>query len=143
MKKSDIYICGFMYLFSFFFLYLTLDFPEPARHYPYFVIGLLLLLTTVRMSHLFRDYRREHKIISDSSQVFDGFLPKQFWVMFAAFLLFFSPDVPLRLLHRLHRIHLHLPPLLQDQNEIHFSRPDLHGRPHLRYIRCISQCTPA
>ena len=72
-----------MYLFSFFFLYLTLDFPEPARHYPYFVIGLLLLLTTVR------DYRREHKIISDSSQVFDGFLPKQFWVMFAAFLLFF------------------------------------------------------
>ena len=41
------------------------------------------------MSHLFRDYRREHKIISDSSQVFDGFLPKQFWVMFSAFLLFF------------------------------------------------------
>ena len=89
MKKSDIYICGFMYLFSFFFLYLTLDFPEPARHYPYFVIGLLLLLTTVRMSHLFRDYRREHKVINDSAEVFDGFLPKQFWVMFAAFLLFF------------------------------------------------------
>ena len=89
MKKSDIYICGFMYLFSFFFLYLTLDFPEPAIHYPYFVIGLLLLLTTVRMSHLFRDYRREHKVINDSAEVFDGFLPKQFWIMFAAFLLFF------------------------------------------------------
>lgn len=78
MKKSDIYICGFMYLFSFVFLYLTLDFPEPARHYPYFVIGLLLLLTTVRMSHLFRDYRREHKVINDSAEVFEGFLPKQF-----------------------------------------------------------------
>ena len=72
MKKSDIYICGFMYLFSFVFLYLTLDFPEPARHYPYFVIGLLLLLTTVRMSHLFRDYRREHKVINDSAEVFVG-----------------------------------------------------------------------
>ena len=142
MKKSDIYICGFMYLFSFFFLYLTLDFPEPARHYPYFVIGLLLLLTTVRMSHLFRDYRREHKVINDSAEVFDGFLPKQFWVMFAAFLLFFLL-MYLRLLHRLHCVHLHLPPLLQDKNEIHFSRPDLHGRPHLRYIRCIPQCTPA
>lgn len=41
------------------------------------------------MSHLFRDYRREHKVINDSAEVFDGFLPKQFWVMFAAFLLFF------------------------------------------------------
>ncbi len=78
-----------MYLFSFFFLYLTMDFPIQARHYPYFVIGLLLVLTTVRMSHMFRDYRREHKIIDDTDEVFEGFLPKQFWVMFAAFILFF------------------------------------------------------
>lgn len=78
-----------MYLFSFFFLYLTLDFPEPARHYPYFVIGLLLVLTTVRVGHLFRDYRREHTVISDSGEVFAGFLPKQFWGMFVAFIIFF------------------------------------------------------
>lgn len=87
--KNQIFISADSCIFLIFFLYLTLDFPEPARHYPYFVIGLLLLLTTVRMSHLFRDYRREHKVINDSAEVFDGFLPKQFWVMFAAFLLFF------------------------------------------------------
>lgn len=89
MKKSDILICGFMYLFSFFFLYLTMDFPLPARHYPYFVIGLLLILTTVRVSHMVRDYRRSHEIINDMGDVFEGFLPKQFYIMFAAFLLFF------------------------------------------------------
>lgn len=87
--KNQIFISADSCIFSHFLLYLTLDFPEPARHYPYFVIGLLLLLTTVRMSHLFRDYRREHKVINDSAEVFDGFLPKQFWIMFAAFLLFF------------------------------------------------------
>ena len=59
MKKSDIYICGFMYAFSFFFLYLTQSFPLGARHYPHFVIGLLLLLTTVRVGQMVRDYRRE------------------------------------------------------------------------------------
>lgn len=89
MKKSDILICGFMYLFSFFFLYFTMDFPVKARSYPYFVIGLLLLLTTVRVSHMVRDYRREHRIIDDMSEVFDGFLPRQFRVMFFAFILFF------------------------------------------------------
>ena len=89
MKKSDILICGFMYLFSFFFLYCTMDFPVKARSYPYFVIGLLLLLTTVRVSHMVRDYRREHRIINDMNEVFDGFLPRQFRVMFFAFILFF------------------------------------------------------
>ena len=89
MKKSDIFICGFMYLFSFFFLYLTMDFPPPARKYPYFVIGLLLILTTVRVSHIVRDYRREHKVINDMGIVFEGFLAKQFFIMVFAFLLFF------------------------------------------------------
>jgi len=89
MKKSDIYICGFMYLFSAFFLYLTQEFPLGARHYPHFVIGLLVLLTTIRVGHMFRDYRREHKVINDLPEIFDGFLPKQFWVMFGAFILFF------------------------------------------------------
>ena len=55
MKKSDIYICGFMYAFSFFFLYLTQSFPLGARHYPHFVIGLLLILTSVRVGQMVRD----------------------------------------------------------------------------------------
>lgn len=89
MKISDIFICGFMYLFAFFFLYLTMDFPPLARKYPYFVIGLLLILTTVRVSHIVRDYRREHKIINDIGIVFEGFLAKQFFIMVFTFLLFF------------------------------------------------------
>lgn len=89
MKKSDIYICSFMYAFSAFFLYLTQSFPLGARHYPHFVIGLLVLLTTIRMGHMFCDYRREGKVVNDMPEIFDGFLPKQFWVMFGAFVLFF------------------------------------------------------
>lgn len=89
MKKSDIYICGFMYAFSFFFLYLTHEFPVEARHYPYFVIGLLLALTSIRLGYMVRDYRINGKIVNDLPEIFDDFLPKQFWVMFGAFLLFF------------------------------------------------------
>lgn len=89
MKKSDIYICGFMYAFSFFFLYLTQSFPLGARHYPHFVIGLLLILTSVRVGQMVRDYRREKTSENDMSVLFDGFMPKQFWTMFAAFILYF------------------------------------------------------
>lgn len=89
MKRSDIYICGFMYLFSLFFLALTQEFPLEVRHYPHFVIGLLLLLTTIRASHMVRDYRRTHSIVNDMPELFSGFLPKQFWVTFGAFILFF------------------------------------------------------
>lgn len=89
MKKSDIYICGFMYAFSAFFLYLTQSFPLGARHYPHFVIGLLVLLTTIRVGHMFRDYRKEGRVVNDMPEVFQDFLPKQFWVMFGAFVLFF------------------------------------------------------
>lgn len=78
-----------MYCFSFFFLYLTLDFPAEARHYPHFIIGLLLILTTVRMSHMFRDYRRDHRVINDMGELFEGFLPGQFRSMFIYFILFF------------------------------------------------------
>ena len=89
MKKSDIYICGFMYAFSFFFLYLTQSFPLGARHYPHFVIGLLLILTSVRVGQMVRDYRREKTSENDMPVLFDGFMPKQFWTMFAAFILYF------------------------------------------------------
>lgn len=89
MKKSDILICGFMYAFSLFFLALTQEFPEEARYYPEFVIGLLLVLTTVRVMFMFRDYRGSHEIVNDIPAVFDGFLPRQFWVLFGLFLVFF------------------------------------------------------
>ena len=79
MKKSDIFICGFMYLFSFFFLYLTEEYPEPVRHYPHFVIGLLLVLTTVHVGNMFLAYRKDHKVDNDFSKIFDGFEKKQFW----------------------------------------------------------------
>ena len=88
MKKSDIYICGFMYAFSFFFLYLTQSFPLGARHYPHFVPGLLLILTSVRVGQMVRDYRREKTSENDMPVLFDGFMPKQFWTMFAAVILY-------------------------------------------------------
>lgn len=89
MKKSDILICGFMYAFSLFSLALTQEFPREARYYPEFVIGLLVILTTVRVMFMFRDYRGSHEIINDIPVVFDGFLPRQFWVLFGLFLVFF------------------------------------------------------
>ena len=89
MKRTDLWICAFMYLFSGFFLYETQKFPEGARHYPHFVIGLLLLLTTVRLWDMVQLYMKEKKVVNDVPETFKGFLPKQFCAMFAAFIAFF------------------------------------------------------
>ncbi len=90
MKRTDLCICVFMYLFSAFFLFETQKFPEGARHYPHFVIGLLVLLTTVRMTDMVKVYFEEKRVENDVHVAFKGFLPGQFWTMFAAFLGFFA-----------------------------------------------------
>lgn len=36
-----------------------------------------------------RDYRREKTSENDMPVLFDGFMPKQFWTMFAVFILYF------------------------------------------------------
>ena len=89
MKRTDLCICAFMYLFSGFFLTETQKFPPETRHYPHFVIGLLLLLTTVRLGQMVMQYLADKKVENDVPEAFKGFLPKQFWVMFVAFLGFF------------------------------------------------------
>ena len=90
MKRTDLYICIFMYLFCAFFQHETGKFPEGARHYPYFVIGLLFLLTTVRLYDMAKQYMKERCVVNDVPETFKGFLPKQFWTMFGAFLGFFA-----------------------------------------------------
>lgn len=134
MKKSDIYICGFMYAFSFFFLYLTQSFPLGARHYPHFVIGLLLLLTTVRVGQMVRDYRREKASENDMPVLFDGFMPKQFWTMFAAFILYFV----MMYLVGFYSASLVLPALLseilQDPSALHSAGPRRYGGAGIRYL---------
>ena len=89
MKRTDLYICIFMYLFCAFFQHETQKFPEGARHYPHFVIGLLFLLTTVRLWDMAHQYLKNRCVVNDVPETFKGFLPKQFWTMFAAFLGFF------------------------------------------------------
>ena len=90
MKRTDLYICIFMYLFCAFFQHETQKFPEGARHYPHFVIGLLFLLTTVRLWDMAQQYLKNRCVVNDVPETFQGFLPKQFWTMFAAFLVFFA-----------------------------------------------------
>ena len=90
MKRTDLYICVFMYLFCAFFQHETQKFPEGARHYPYFVIGLLFLLTTVRLYDMAKQYMKDRCVVNDVPETFKGFLPKQFWTMFGAFLGFFA-----------------------------------------------------
>ena len=89
MKRTDLYICIFMYLFCAFFQHETGKFPEGARHYPHFVIGLLFLLTTVRLWDMAQQYVKNRCVVNDVPENFKGFLPKQFWAMFAAFFGFF------------------------------------------------------
>lgn len=88
MKKSDIYICSFMYIFSICFLVLTLNFPLKARYYPFFVISLLIVLTSIKVFSMLKLYFKNKEIIDDIPNVFKGFIANQFINIFIPCILF-------------------------------------------------------
>ena len=78
MKKSDLVVVVLMYAVCGFFGALTMGLKPEAQTYPWFVIGILFALTTIYVIKMALDAKR-HGVESGFDEIFEGFLPKQFW----------------------------------------------------------------
>ena len=82
MKKTDIGVVGFMYGICLLFFVMTLKLKPAAQTYPLFIIAMLAGLTTLYVANMIRDAKRLG-ISSGLDEVFEDFLPRQFWPILA------------------------------------------------------------
>lgn len=76
MKRTDTIVVGFMYLICIFFAVMTFKLPAKAQIYPFVIISLLFLLTTIYVVQMVIAAKKIG-IITEVTE-FEGFLPKQF-----------------------------------------------------------------
>lgn len=88
IKKSDIPVVCIIYAIAIAFLIMTLQLPEAAQVYPMVLISALILVNTLYLIRTFLHYRQNHHIENDYPIVFNGFLPVQFFGVFAAVALY-------------------------------------------------------
>ena len=77
MKKTDIGVVLFMYVFCGLFLYLSQDLSESSKTYPLFTIWLLFGLTTLYLIRMLVSAGK-YGVESGTDELFDGFKPAQF-----------------------------------------------------------------
>lgn len=88
MKKTDIGVVGFMYVFCAFFYVYSFQLSEESRTYPIFTIGLLFALTTLYLIQMIIAARK-FGVESGVDKVFAGFKPMQFFVSLALTVVYF------------------------------------------------------
>ncbi|HHY53238.1 MAG TPA: tripartite tricarboxylate transporter TctB family protein [Clostridiales bacterium] len=81
MKKTDIGVVGFMYGVCILFYVLSLDLKPEAQTYPQFIMLILAVLTTMYVIQMIVQAKRSG--VSSGLEIFEGFLPKQFFVVLA------------------------------------------------------------
>ena len=81
MKKTDIGVVGFMYGVCILFYVLSLDLKPEAQTYPHFIMLVLAILTTMYVIQMIVQAKRNG--VSSGLEIFEGFLPKQFFVVLA------------------------------------------------------------
>ncbi len=84
MKKSDIPVVCVIYAIAIAFLIMTLQLPEAAQVYPMVLITALIFVNTLYLIRTFLHFRQNHHVENDYPIVFHGFLPLQFFGVFAA-----------------------------------------------------------
>ena len=77
MKKTDIVVVVFMYAVCALFGYLNLSIKAEAQTYPWFVIGLLFVLTTMYLVKMIFEAIK-NGVEAGWAEAFEGFLVKQF-----------------------------------------------------------------
>ena len=77
LKQTDIVVVVVMYAVCAFFGYMNLSIKAAAQTYPWFVIGLLFVLTTIYLVKIIMDGVKNGKE-GGWSEAFEGFLVKQF-----------------------------------------------------------------
>jgi len=88
MKKTDIGVVGFMYAVCAFFYVYSFDLKADSKTYPLFTIGLLFGLTTLYLVNMIIAAKK-FGVESGVDEVFEGFMPKQFFVSLALTIVYF------------------------------------------------------
>lgn len=88
MKKTDIGVVGFMYAVCAFFYVYSFDLKKGSETYPLFTIILLFGLTTLYLINMILAAKK-HGVESGVSEVFEGFMPKQFFISLALTIIYF------------------------------------------------------
>ena len=88
MKKTDIGVVGFMYAVCAFFYVYSFDLKKGSETYPLFTIALLFGLTTLYLINMILAAKK-HGVESGVNEVFEGFLPKQFFISIALTIIYF------------------------------------------------------
>ena len=88
MKKTDIGVVGFMYAVCAFFYVYSFDLKKGSETYPLFTIVLLFGLTTLYLINMIIAAKK-HGVESGVNEVFEGFMPKQFFISLALTVIYF------------------------------------------------------
>ena len=83
MKKTDIGVVAVMYAICIGFYVFTLKLKPESQTYPKFCIYLLAGLTTVYLIKMIADAKK-YGVESGKEEVFEGFIPKQFFPILGA-----------------------------------------------------------
>jgi len=89
MKKTDIGVVAFMYLICAAFYIGNTKLNKDSQTYPLFCITLLFGLTTIYLIQMVINARK-YGVESGASEIFEGFIPKQFFVSFAIVIAFLA-----------------------------------------------------
>ena len=89
MKKTDIGVVAFMYAICGLFYYMLGDLKKSAQTYPKFIIILLFLLTTLYLINMLIGAKK-NGVTSGVKEIFDGFLPKQFFIVFILIIVYLA-----------------------------------------------------
>ena len=88
MKKTDIGVVGFMYAVCAFFYVYSFDLKKGSETYPLFTIALLFGLTTLYLINMILAAKK-FGVESGVNEVFEGFMPKQFFISLALIIIYF------------------------------------------------------
>lgn len=86
MKKTDLGVVGVIYAICIAFFAMTLKLPKSAQTYPLFILAILFILTSMYLVTMIVGYKKVG-IISHSGE-FEGFEPKQFFVILGLVVLY-------------------------------------------------------
>lgn len=87
MRKTDIGVVGFMYGVCALFLFMCMDLKKEAQIYPLCIIALLFVLTSLYVVQMIIAAKKEG-VTSGVKEIFQGFQPKQFFVVLGMLILY-------------------------------------------------------
>lgn len=90
MKESDLCVIAVVYGVATWFLVMTLQLPPAAQSYPLILLTALYLCNTLFLGKQLYSFYRHRVVLNDFRKLFAGFLPGQFFGVFAGCIIYMA-----------------------------------------------------